>query len=293
MIYALVNDCIESEKERGLAKATLKELIRYLHEFAEYYQSQINCIEGLTPDFLRQYVEQRGKGLGSDLIKAVVWSLRKFGAFLVLRNILSNNPAKPLRHPRISPRSQLPKYLSVKQLRTLLHSAAERRNKRDFAVLALICSTGMRPSSVAALKRSQFIASQYCIIEKTKGGGLKRTALNEYITAILQEYMATRSDDCSALFLSDRGRPVSISWIQRMVKQAGQEARLSHPVTCSKLRHTFAVHAADRHGKILTKALLGHQRLATTCVYTHLSARHFRALMNMHPYRMISCRSLQ
>ena len=37
MIYALVNDCIESEKERGLARATLKELIRYLYEFAEYY----------------------------------------------------------------------------------------------------------------------------------------------------------------------------------------------------------------------------------------------------------------
>ncbi len=82
MIYSLVNDCIISEKERGLSEATIKELKRYLHEFAEYFQKKLTDIENLTSDFLRQYVEHRGKGQGTDLVKAVVWSLRKFGAFL-------------------------------------------------------------------------------------------------------------------------------------------------------------------------------------------------------------------
>jgi len=84
MIYSLVNDCIISEKERGLCEATIKELKRYLHEFAGYFQKKLTDIENLTSDFLRQYVEHRGKGQGPDLVKAVVWSLRKFGAFLVL-----------------------------------------------------------------------------------------------------------------------------------------------------------------------------------------------------------------
>jgi hypothetical protein len=53
----------------------------------------------------------KGKGRGRNLMKAVVWSLRKFGAFLVLRNIMSKNPARPLRHLKMSPRNQLPKYL--------------------------------------------------------------------------------------------------------------------------------------------------------------------------------------
>ena len=154
MIYALVNECIESEIERGLAKATVKELERYLHEFSEYFQSKMINIEDLTADFFRQYVQERGKGLGADLIKAVVWSLRKFGAFLVLRNILPDNPAKPLRHPKMSPRSQLPQYLTTDQLRRLLHYAAQKMSRRDFAVLSLICSTGMRPSSVTALNPS-------------------------------------------------------------------------------------------------------------------------------------------
>ena len=130
MIYTLVNECIKSEIERGLAKATVKELERYLHEFAAYFQSKLISIEELTSDFLRQYVEERARGLGPDLIKAIVWSLRKFGAFLVLRNIISENPAKPLRHPKIHPRSQLPTYLSSDQLRLLLHYAAKGMNSR-------------------------------------------------------------------------------------------------------------------------------------------------------------------
>ena len=120
MIYELVNDCIESEAERGIEKTTLKELRRYLHEFADYCQQNPITVEQISSDFMRRYVQFRGEGRGPNLVKAVVWSLRKFGAFLVLRNILSENPARPLRHPKMSPRSQLPKYLSESQLKTLL-----------------------------------------------------------------------------------------------------------------------------------------------------------------------------
>ncbi len=119
MIYELVNDCIEFEKERGIGKTTLKELRRYLHEFADYCQQNPITLEQISSDFMRRYVQYRGRGLGPNLIKAVVWSLRKFGAFLVLRNILPENPARPLRHPKMSPRSQLPKYLLEHQLKVM------------------------------------------------------------------------------------------------------------------------------------------------------------------------------
>ena len=151
MIFELVNDCIELEAERGIAKTTIKELNRYLHEFANYCQQKSITVEQISSEFLLGYVQYRGIGLGPNLIKAVVWSLRKFGAYLVLRSILPENPAKPLRHPKMSPRSQLPRYLSETQLKTLLHTAAQKLNKRDFAIIGLICSTGMRPFSVAAL----------------------------------------------------------------------------------------------------------------------------------------------
>jgi integrase/recombinase XerD len=292
MIYEHVNDCIKFETERGIAKTTLKELSRYLHEFDDYCQQNMITVEQISSDFMRQYVQYRGRGLGPNLIKAVVWSLRKFGAFLVLRNVLAENPARPLRHPKMSPRSQLPKYLSESQLKTLLHSAAQKLNKRDFAIIGLICSTGMRPFSVAALKKEHFFASDSYIFEMTKGAGYRKAALNASLTSIISEYLAERTDDHQALFVNNRNQPISKSWVQRLVKKAGQDARLAVDLNCNMLRHTFAVHASDRHGKTITKALMGHHKLATTAVYTHLSAKRFRGLMNLHAYHKTVLRNL-
>ncbi len=85
MIYQLVAECIDSERQRGLRPETLKELKRYLHEFADYCQSKLNKLEDMTSDFLREYVMIRGKDRDKSVKKAVVWCLRKFGAYIVLR----------------------------------------------------------------------------------------------------------------------------------------------------------------------------------------------------------------
>jgi integrase len=75
------------------------------------------------------------------------------------------------------PRRQLPKFLTADQLRSLLLTVAKQGNDRNFAIISLICSTGMRPASVAALKRTDYIASESCLIEPLKGSGFKRTPL--------------------------------------------------------------------------------------------------------------------
>jgi len=264
MIHRLVKGCIELEAERGIAELTLKELSRYLYEFADYCRQNVVTVEQINSELIRGYVQDRGAGLGPTLIKAVVWSLRKFGAYLALRGILPENPARPLRHPKMSPRRQLPRYLSETQLKKLLHSAAQKLNQRDFAIVGLIGSTGMRPFSVAALKKEHFFASGGYVFELTKGAGYRKTALNASLTSIIAEYVAERNDDHPALFVNNRNRGASKSWIQRLIKKAGQDAGLDVDLNCNMLRHTFAVHASDRHGKSITKALMGHHKLKTT-----------------------------
>ncbi len=63
MIYKLVNDCIEFETARGIGKTTLKELTRYLHEFADYCQQNPITVEQISSDFMRRHVQCRGRGL--------------------------------------------------------------------------------------------------------------------------------------------------------------------------------------------------------------------------------------
>jgi hypothetical protein len=82
------------------------------------------------------------------------------------------------------------------------------------------------------------------------------------MAVILQDYLMTRNDECNSLFVNGKARSVSVSWLQRLVKTTGEQAGLPCSLICNHLRHTFATYAADQHGKVITKALMGHQRLA-------------------------------
>lgn len=280
-----VDGCLSQEGTRGLQPRTLKELARYLGELVTDCEAKgLGRVDLLTPTVLSDYALVRCRGRGAPLVKAVVWSLRTFGAYLALRGLVGGNPAVALRHPHISPRASLPRYLSAAQLRLLLESAAVRRPGRDLAILALLATTGLRPREVVDLRRHQVLLGQQRVQARVKGGWCKPTPLSDPMAAVLGAYLEGRQDDGPAAFVNSSGQAVSVSWLQRMVAMAGQEAGLPFRLTPRLLRHTFATHTADRHGRPITTALLGHRHGATTDIYTHLSPRRFHTLMQRHPY---------
>jgi integrase/recombinase XerD len=280
--------CLEAERDCGLQERSLKALEGYLGGLAGYCEGKgIATVGGLTPDALKDFVLARCGACGPPLVKAVVWSLRKLGCYLALRGLVSADPAVALRHPKISPRARVPRYLTSAQVRQLLGSAARSRPRLDLVVLSLLVSTGLRPHEVVGLARSDIQPTQHLIEARVKGGWRKRTPLSPSMAALLGDYLASREDHCPAAFVGARLAPMSVSWLQRMVRDAGQQAGLEVRLTPRLLRHTFATHVADRHGKVIAKALLGHRRLATTEVYTHLSHRRFAALMSRHPYQAV------
>ncbi len=282
-IRALVNQCVELERSR-LRDRSLQELARYLDELVDYCNAQELTEAGqLTPEVFRAFSILRTSDRGSAVVRCVVWSLRKFGDFVALKEHLPKSPAAALKSPKTHPRAKLPVFLSVDQLRSLLETASN-RDQRDFVVLSLLASTGMRPFEVASLQRDNLKLVQHYIDHEIKGGKLKRTSLSRSMTALLSKYLSSRTDDCFAAFVSSTGKPITKSWIQRMVRDAGAKADLPFRLTCNHLRHTFATHAADRHGKTVTKALMGHRYTKTTDIYAHLSPRRFKAVMALHPY---------
>jgi len=285
-ISQLVDDCIEFEDNRGLAIKTLIELERYLKEFVKYCQSKgFSTPSDLTPELLKDYVEGCwGRG-NFPLVKAVVWAIRKFGAYIYLIQIVQENPARYLRHPKMPKRAHLPEYLSVEQLRQLLTTCAVTRSFQDFTILSLLASVGLRNNEIVTLNQNKVYLSKKRVDLKVKGGWEKRTPLSDQMTKILATHLANRKDNSPAVFINKKGCALSESYIQRMVKEAGFESGLSFALTCRHLRHTFATHSVDKHGSLITKALLGHSKLATTRVYLHLCPSHFRGLMNLHPYR--------
>ncbi len=82
-IPTLVRLCLKSEHDRNLSENSLKELRRYLREFADHCQAEsLHSGAELTPDFLKTHAEKRCANAGPTLKKGVVWALRKFGSCL-------------------------------------------------------------------------------------------------------------------------------------------------------------------------------------------------------------------
>ena len=282
-----VRRCLQAEKELGLAQRSLRSCGGYLQQFAEYCREQgVPNASELTTALVTGYIAQRGASGGPPLVKSLVWSVRKLCAYLCLRGILVENPARDLRHPPLCPRAQLPEYLSAAQLRRLLGTAARDRPAQDFAILSLIATTGLRPFEVASLRRGDLQLDQHRIEARTKGGWMKKTPLSASTADLLTAHLATRDDQQPALFLNKWGQPATANWIQRVIKETAAAAQLPF-VTARILRHTFGTFAADRHGTVVTRSLLGHRFCRTTQVYTHLSPRRFRPLMNAHPYQTV------
>ena len=232
-IETVIRTCLETERTRGIASRSLKELKRYLSDFAEHCKrSGKSLISGLTPEFLKNYVINRqGRG-GPTLGKAIVWSLRKLGAYLALSQFLPQNPAKDLHHPKMSPRAKLPEYLSTRQLRHLLEAATSNRTMRDFTILSLLATTGLRPHEIASLTQEDIDLNQQRIDLQVKGGWVKKTPLSAQMADVLETYLADRCDNSPAAFINTRGRPISVRWIQRMVRDAGGDTELPFSLTC-------------------------------------------------------------
>jgi len=107
-IKPLIQLCLQTEQDRGLSKNSIIELKRYLNEFSTYCEYQnIYSVKDLTLTFLKDYIDQRCKSAGPNLKKAIVWSLRKFGKHLALLQVVKEDPARNLRHPKFYPRSEI------------------------------------------------------------------------------------------------------------------------------------------------------------------------------------------
>ena len=103
--------------------------------------------------------------------------------------IVTDDPAKNMRHPTFHPRSELPEYLSETELRMLLGYAACRLEKRDFAIISLMTTTGLRPHEIVNITRCDMHMATGYIDVHVKGGWVKKTAISAPMAAILTEYL--------------------------------------------------------------------------------------------------------
>jgi len=209
-------------------------------------------------------------------------TLRTFFRFLCREQVLEMNPARLVSSPRLEKR--LPKVISVDEVIQFIETPDGETvlGKRDRAILELLYATGCRVSEVAGMNLEDIDFKHETIRVRGKGrkerfvpfGSKAKEALGRYIEvrgALLAE-APEHKREAKAVFLNYQGSRITTRSIGRLVDKYVKECAMAHDISPHSLRHSFATHLLSAGADLRAiQELLGHARLSTTQIYTHVS----------------------
>ena len=209
-------------------------------------------------------------------------ALRTFFQFLVREGMLELNPAKLVSTPRQE--KKLPKHLSVEEAIRFIESPDETtdQGKRDRAMLELMYATGVRVAELTTLNLADVDFGNKLVRVTGKRRKQRIVPFGDPAGEAIQSYLTVRDKflfnapiskrDDEALFLNYQGTRITTRSVGRMVEKYIRICAGMHNISPHALRHSFATHLLDSGADLRDiQELLGHARLSTTQVYTHVS----------------------
>ncbi|GIW71963.1 MAG: tyrosine recombinase XerC [Planctomycetota bacterium] len=272
--------------ERRVSPHTLRGYSRDLLDLAEF----LGHADGLRPHevdglAIRGFLAQlHASGASRATVARKLAAIRSFFRFLVRRGVLSCSPAALVRSPK-QPR-RLPRYLLEEEVGRLLEAPGPQDAfpDRDRAILELLYSTGMRVSELVGLTIEDLdLAVGLCRV-RGKGererlvpiGSVAVAALHTYLVGERRRLLRPERPE-PAVFLNRDGTRLSARSVRRALARYRTRSGLPAHVSPHTLRHSFATHLLDRGADLRSvQELLGHESLATTQLYTHVSTERMR-----------------
>jgi len=272
------------EIEKNRSQKTLENYRRYLSEFFMF--AKIAKPGRITADAARNFhLYLNRKGLKKNTQAYYLVALRSFLKFLAKRDIKTLSPEK-VELGKIPERELT--FLEEDEIQCLLKAPEgdDIVSLRDRAILETLFSTGLRVSELTGLDRKKINIERGEFAVRGKGSKLRVVFLSDSAKAALSRYLDKRTDVENALFIRHRLKQEKVSGlrltprsIQRMIKKYAVKAGIVNKVTPHMLRHGFATDLLQGGADIRSvQAMLGHQSIATTQLYTHYTDKHLKEI---------------
>lgn len=167
---------------------------------------------------------------------------------------------------------KLPTILSKNEILKMINAT---KNLKHRLLIMLLYGTGMRISEVLSL-RWENIYHDYIKIKQGKGNKDRITILSKKLKKLLKEFEKEKG-----YVLEGRKGKYSYKSAQKVLENAAKKAEIKNKVTPHVLRHSFATHLLENGTDIrYIQKLLGHSRLETTQIYTHVSNNSIKNIKN-------------
>lgn len=277
--------------ERNYSPNTLKNYTHDLKSLIAYCeQHQISGWSDVNDEHIRSLVSQaHRRGLGGASLQRLLSTLRSFFKYLLIENVVKNNPAKNIQAPKTG--RKLPSTLDVDSIARLIEiKGNEVDTVRDRAMMELFYSSGLRLSELSSLNVDEGKNCKSGLLRVTGKGDKQRdipvgakaiTAIEQWLTRRVE--IANEGEH--ALFVGKQGKRIHNSVIQKRLKFWAQKQGIDMNVFPHMLRHSFASHMLESSGDLrAVQELLGHADISTTQIYTHLDFQHLAKVYDAaHP----------
>ena len=291
------------EVEKGVANKTQENYSRYLNKFIKWLKMTDG--EGLKPheltaDHIWKYRLFLSRSPISDKDKKTLKKITQNHYLIALRALLSyfterDIQSLPTNKVKLAKEKAIRsiKFLTLDQIEKLLlvPNTSHNIGLRDRAILETLFSTGLRVAELTALNRDQIkIKPDTKDLELSiigKGNRPRTVYFSERSVKWLGEYLKTRKDNDRALFInykpgrSDKDSPsprrLTTRSVERIMEKYSKIAGIPIQATPHTLRHSYATDLLSQGADLRTvQELLGHQNVATTQIYTHITNKRLR-----------------
>ena len=274
--------------ERAMSQNTVASYCSDVEKFLAFYGGRIEDVG--APD-VQEYLSSRDS-LAERSQARVLSSLRSFFDWLVLENVLKDNPCDKVDGPKIG--RYLPNVLSEEEVVRLIDSVdvSVWQGVRDKAILEVLYGCGLRVSEAVGLKVSCVFLKEGFVRVIGKGNKERLVPLGEMAVEAVEAYLDVRpepadAESSDAMFLNRYGRPLSRVSMFTMIKRQALAAGIAKEISPHTFRHTFATHLLENGADLrVVQEMLGHESISTTEIYTHVDSSTWqKEILEHHPRR--------
>lgn len=278
--------------QKGLSDNTLDAYRRDVDKLRGYLGGEGITLKDVTLDSLRAFAASlHDTGIGAKSQCRILSGVRSFCKFMVKDGWVDNDPSELLESPQTG--RHLPEVLSTEEV-DMLEAAVDLtkwEGHRNRAMIEMLFSCGLRVSELVALTLSGLYLDERFIRVLGKGSKERLVPISDRAIHELQLWFDTRRTmdikpgEEDYVFLNRRGAHLTRTMVLIFIKNYARAAGIKKNISPHTLRHSFATALLEGGADLRAiQAMLGHESIGTTEIYTHVSTKTLRdEILQHHP----------
>lgn len=285
--------------EKGLSKNSIEAYLDDLNKLLGFLADEQVKVGEVTLDHLQQFVAQLyDLGINPRSVARIISGIKSFYNYLLIDEYVSVDPTELLETPKIG--LKLPVVLSVDEIDSLISviDMSTKEGRRNKAILEVLYSCGLRISELTSLRFSDLFLDEGFIRVEGKGSKQRLVPISQSAIREINNYILDRNEMLvkkgheNILFLSRRGTAISRIMVFHFIKEYTALSGINKNISPHTFRHSFATHLLEGGANIRAiQQMLGHEKIATTEIYTHMDREYLRQEIIEHHPRNIKKKS--